>query len=464
MTNQDTIAAIATPSGEGGIAVIRISGPQAITIAQSCWKGANLGIAESHSAHLGTITDTDGTPLDQAVATIFRTPRSFTGEDTVELSIHGGRWLQQSVLNRIIQAGARPATAGEFSQRAFLNGRIDLAQAEGIADLIAANSHAAHRLAISQTTGSFSRKLEQLRLKLIDFAAMLELELDFSEEDVEFADRQALLQLCDKTILTVKKLTESFNAGRMYKEGIPVVIAGKPNAGKSTLLNNLLEDDLAIVSEIPGTTRDIIEATTEINGIRFRFSDTAGLHDSTEIIEQKGIERAIKRIESSSIILWLVDSTDIHSDQMPDFNIPEDSTVITVYTKVDLLNKDAYQATHHPQDPQSSTKQGDTSKIEITISAKTSEGIEELKAKISETASIDTATDDIIISNARHYSALLRAAESLRRARQTIEQGLSPVLTAMDVREATAAIAEITGQITTTDLLQTIFSHFCIGK
>lgn len=303
----DTITAIATPSGTGGIAVIRLSGPRAIAIADSVWRGRPLAQARSHTAHLGEITEADGQTLDQAVATVFHAGRSFTGEETVEFSIHGSQWLQREVLRRLIEAGARMATAGEFSQRAVINGRIDLAQAEGVADLIAASSRAAHRMATTQMKGDFSRRLDELRQQMIDLASLLELELDFSEEDVEFADRSNLINLCTTAQKEIDRLAASFRAGQALKEGIPVAIAGAPNAGKSTLLNRLLGDDKAIVTDIPGTTRDIIEDTIEIEGILYRFIDTAGLRETDDRVERIGIERAYERFRQARIILYLID-------------------------------------------------------------------------------------------------------------------------------------------------------------
>ena len=287
-----TIAAIATPAGQGGIAVIRVSGRDAFDIVQKMWRGKPLAQCTSHTAHLGNILQEDGSVLDQAVITLFRAPNSFTGEDTVEISLHGSRWIQREALNELLHCGAKPAGPGEFSQRAFANGRMDLAQTEAVADLIAAESRAAHRLALSQMSGAFSRKLNELREQLIHFGSLLELELDFSEEDVEFADRTQLINSAKETLEIVQRLAHSYKSGRAFKEGVPVAIAGAPNVGKSTLLNRLLDCDKAIVSDIPGTTRDIIEDTREIGGILFRFIDTAGLRDTADTVERIGIERA----------------------------------------------------------------------------------------------------------------------------------------------------------------------------
>ena len=305
----DTICAISTPPGIGGIAVARISGPQAITIAQSRWKGKSLIEAASHTAHLGTVIDTRGEDLDEAVATVFRAPRSFTGEDVVEISVHGSKYVQRELLDTLMQGGARLAEPGEFTRRAFIAGKMDLAEAEAVADVIASNSRAAHRIAVSQMKGGFSRQLEALRAQLVDIAALLELELDFSEEDVEFASRSQLRELATRLHDEITRLHRSFTAGNAIKEGIPVAITGPTNAGKSSLLNALLGDDRAIVSDIHGTTRDTVEGTLEIGDFLFRFIDTAGLRDTTDAIERIGIERSHRAIADARIVIALADIT-----------------------------------------------------------------------------------------------------------------------------------------------------------
>lgn len=342
----DTIAAISTPAGVGGIAVIRISGPEAVAIVNSGWKGKDLTSVASHTVHLGKYIATDGNMLDEAVATVFRAPASFTGEDVVEISVHGSRWIQRELISDLIRRGARAAGPGEFTQRAFLNGKLDLAQAEGVADLIASTSKAAHNLALSQTRGNFSRELDNLRDKLIEFASLLELELDFSEEDVEFADRSNLLKLAKVIKEKVDRLAASYSSGAAIKEGVPVVIAGIPNAGKSSLLNLLLNDDKAIVSDIPGTTRDTIEDTIEIDGVLYRFIDTAGLRTTSDMVEGLGIERARDKMRKARIVIWILDPTTPLSFQTEELNIfareNPDVPVILLMNKSDLINDSSF--------------------------------------------------------------------------------------------------------------------------
>lgn len=450
--SKDTIAAVSTPPGTGGIAVIRISGPEALDITGSVWRGRPLKGCDSHTAHLGKIVDEHGNTLDEVVATLFLAPNSYTGDDTIELACHGSRWIQREIVNLLIRSGARSAGPGEFSQRAFINGRIDLAQAEGIVDLIASSSRAAHRLAMMQANGQFSRRLDELRERLIEFASLLELELDFSEEDVEFADRHRLSELADRIIAELDRLASSYSAGKAFKEGIPVVIAGQPNAGKSTLLNLLLEEDKAIVSDIPGTTRDIIEDTREIDGILFRFVDTAGLRETNDTVEQMGIDRANDRLRRSAIILWIVDATaDIHSqlEYIKEKQESIDSEVIQhlIFNKMDACGSDT-----------------DIS-AKICISAKSGYGIEALISQlISDAREMQTAGGDIMVTNARHYEAIVKGAEALRRGRQLLADNLSADFIAQDVREALHHLGEITGTITSSSLLHSIFSRFCIGK
>lgn len=454
-----TIVAISTPYGTGGIAVVRLSGSEAIEIADRAWCGKSLVSVPSHTAHLGVITaDDSGTRLDQAVATLFRAPNSFTGEDTVEFSIHGSKWIQRHVVERLVSLGAVPAGPGEFTQRAFMNGRIDLAQAEGVADLIAATSRAAHRLAMSQVSGTFSSRLNKLRERLVELASLLELELDFSEEDVEFANRQHLLDITDETLAFINRLVSTYDAGRVFKEGVPVAIAGCPNVGKSTLLNALLGDDKAIVSDIPGTTRDIIEDTREIEGILFRFYDTAGLRETDDEIERIGIGRARDAIDRAAIVIWIIDASSGGDLIMSQYKEIRDQIGAHASAKhLILLNK-----TDLNPDSEELVAQLDGV---LAISAKEGIGIENIKKEIVKT--VTTGHDleaELIITNARHKAALTSGATSLQRAREAIETGLSADFIAQDVREALHHLGTVTGAITTDTLLTTIFSRFCIGK
>lgn len=453
ITTNQTIVAISTPPGTGGIAVIRISGPDAIKIADKAWRGKRLYDLKPRSASLGNIIWEDGKTLDQAVATVFRAPASFTGEDVVELSVHGSRWIQKEVIALLIRHGARTAEPGEFTQRAFLNNRIDLAQAEGVADLIASSSKAAHRLAIAQTQGLFSNELDSLRTKLIEFASLLELELDFSEEDVEFADRANLLQLSETILNKIRRLANTFSTGNALKEGIPVVIAGIPNAGKSSLLNLMLGTDKAIVTNVPGTTRDIIEDTAEINGILYRFADTAGLRETSDIVETIGIDRAMKKMQHAAIIIWIIDPSAPIPQQLKKINdfktSNPDSKIIALVNKSDLF----------PSSSQTIVEEA------ISISAKTGAGYSQLIETLHRLATEEISEDtDIIVTNARHFEALTQGAKSLERATEAIKAGISADFIAMDIREALHHLSSITGAVTTPDLLTSIFSRFCIGK
>lgn len=476
-----TITAISTPHGTGGIAVVRLSGPQAFEIADRAWKGAPLAEAATHTAHLGTITDADGSALDQAVATVFRAPRSFTGEDTVEFSVHGSKWIQRKVVERLISLGARAAEPGEFSRRAFLNGRLDLAQAEGVADLIAASSRAAHRLAMSQVSGTFSSRLNSLRDSLVELASLLELELDFSEEEVEFADRARLRDITHQTLAMTERLASTYAAGRAFKEGVPVVIAGAPNAGKSTLLNRLLGEDKAIVSDIPGTTRDVIEDTREIGGVLFRFFDTAGLRDTSETVERIGIERARDIIGRAAIVLWLIDASDADADlaqRLEETEVRIDAHPqarhIILFTKADKtaggMPDDAAEMRSKTAEMRSkrASMPGETDGIEagsLRISAKEDLNIDTLEAALVAAAKSEHDPDaELIVTNARHYAALLAGAESLRRVDEGLSSGLPADLIAQDVRESLHHLGLLTGAVTTDTLLTSIFTRFCIGK
>lgn len=453
-----TIVAISTPQGVGGIAVIRVSGPDAKTVIRKFWKGKDVNSMVTHTAHLGRILQSNGEELDEVVLTTFWAPNSFTGEDVVEISCHGSKWIQREIVNTLVEAGARPAGPGEFTQRAFMNGRIDLARAEGVADLIAASSAAAHRLAVKQANGTFSSYLESLRHKLIDFASMLELELDFSEEDVEFADREKLINLCAQIKSELRKLERSYKSGRVIKEGVPVVIAGEPNAGKSTLLNYLLGEEKAIVTNIPGTTRDIIEDTIELDGILFRFIDTAGLRNTTDEVEQIGITRAERRMGEADIILWMIDTsspTVEEAEKEIDKRIASNpgAAHVKLYSKSDLIGEKG----------NAGKRQEEATKL--VISAKTGEGLEELERKLVELAKARHSVDEeIVLTNARHYYEIASALDSLNRVEEGLTNGLSGDFIAQDLRATLAHLGTITGTITTPDILSSIFQNFCIGK
>ena len=496
MNGQSTIAAVSTPAGTGGIAVIRISGPDAIEIVGGAWRGKPLKKIAGHTATLGRYVSTSGELIDECLATLFRAPRSFTGEDVVEISVHGSVWIQREIMADLIRRGARAAGPGEFTQRAFLNGRLDLAQAEGVADLIAASSKAAHDLAVSQTRGRFSREFEALRERLIEFASLLELELDFSEEDVEFADRANLRSLADAILAKVERLADSYASGAVLKDGIPVVIAGIPNAGKSSLLNMLLGEDKAIVTDIPGTTRDVIEDTAEIDGILFRFTDTAGLRESDDMVESIGIERAKEKIRTARIVIWVFDPFADDARQIREIreimHENPDRKLIVLVNKSDLADMKNHRMTESPDTDElilktghshnegndtasltEDTQRGDDAdasfesviKDAIPFSAKTGEGYGMLKQRLKKMSynGYDPG-QELIVTNARHYEALTRGAESLRQAIAGIDSNLSADFIAQDVREALHFLGTITGSVTTPDLLTSIFTHFCIGK
>ena len=453
----DTIAAISTPSGVGGIAVIRISGPKAVEVVNSAWKGTDLKNIKSHTVHLGKYISVDGDVIDESVLTFFKAPASFTGEDVIELGIHGSVWIQKEILNDLVHRGVRIANPGEFTQRAFMNGKMDLAQAEGVADLIASSSKAAHDMALNQTKGTFSKEFNLLRDNLIEFASLLELELDFSEEDVEFADRSALLSLCDKVLKKVHSLASSYSRGEVLKNGVPVVIAGVPNAGKSSLLNLLLRDEKAIVTDIPGTTRDIIEDTVEIDGILYRFIDTAGIRETDDKVEGIGVQRAISSMEKAYIIIWVIDAISDIETQWKELNKFRtknlEKNIILLFNKTDLSPSSEYY----------SKRYDDSSPI--LFSTHTSQGYPELLETLNKivTDGADPAKD-IIVSNARHYQTLIKAEESLKRVQEALTMGLSSDLISQELREAISHLSTLTGSITTTDLLHSIFSRFCIGK
>lgn len=469
----DTIVAPATPSGKGALSILRMSGKDALAIADSVWSGTPLSKCGSHTVHLGYIKDEHGNILDQALATVFVAPNSFTGENSVEFSLHGSPWIIREVINLLLRKGARGAQPGEFSQRAYINGRMDLASAEGVADLIAASSRATHRLAMQQTRGAFSKEFNELRDKLIQLASLLELELDFSEEDVEFADRTTLMSISRELLAKIERLTRSYSTGRAFKEGVPVVIAGIPNVGKSTLLNTLLQEEKAIVSDIPGTTRDVIEDTCEIDGVLFRFIDTAGLRDSDDKIESIGIDLARQRLSKAAIVLWLIDPSVPVRPQIEEMlssigGLPEDRCLIPVIAKTEAGCISAKSIADIETEIKEAINEADLkchTHAVLRISSKEGAGIDSLSEALGKSATREyNPEEELILTNARHYSDLQKAASALRRAITQTASGITPDFIAMDIREATAALSSLTGAITTPDLLASIFTQFCIGK
>ena len=454
-----TICAVSTPPGRGGIAVIRVSGPDAVTIVDALHQGRRLADAPDHSARFIVLRDEDDGVLDQAVATVFRGPHSFTGEDTVEISVHGSTYIQQRLLDRLTAAGAVLAGPGQFTRRAFTNGRLDLAEAEAVADMIASSSRAAHRLAAAQLSGSFSRHIDSLREQLINLASLLELELDFSEEDVTFADRAKLRSLADDIDTYLHSLMATFRSGQAIREGIPIAIVGRPNVGKSSLLNALLQSDRAIVSDIPGTTRDTVEETIDIDGTLYRFIDTAGIRATDDPVESLGIGRALDKAASAHVVLWLLEPADITAPGF-DPSLPFDAgeaPAILVINKSDLAAADI----ENRLPEQIKNLAADI----ITVSAKRGDNIETLKRLIAHHAIGDLPDDSgMIVTNQRHYEAIKEASEELASLLEGLDTGLTPDLLALHLRAAIDALSSITGAITSTTILNTIFSRFCIGK
>jgi len=457
MNQTDTIVALATPAGIGAIGIIRLSGPEAIAIANSAFKGKDLTKQASHTIHFGHIMDGD-VVLDEVLASIFIAPKSYTGENVVEISCHGSAYILESVIKLLMKKGARAAKPGEFTLRAFLNGQLDLSQAEAVADLIASNSKASQQVAIQQLRGGFSSQLQSLREQLVQFASLIELELDFAEEDVEFANRDQLKILILQINGVIGGLIRSFELGNAIKQGVNTVIAGRPNAGKSTLLNALLNEERAIVSHIPGTTRDTIEEVLNINGISFRLIDTAGIREATDAIEKIGVERTMEKISQSALLVYVFDAAaisaedlqqDIESLQKPGIKL------LAVANKIDLLDKD-----------QSNLSDFRTFGLSdfFQISAKEKTNIDELKQHIYNAAIKEKLTgEEMLVTNIRHLEALQKTEEALSRVLSGMDTITSDFLST-DIKQALHYLGEITGAVTTDDLLENIFSKFCIGK
>jgi len=457
MLNQykDTIIALSTAPGVGAIAVIRLSGDDSIKIVNNVFKGKNLLSEKSHTAHFGTIRNDDNEIIDEVVATLFVAPNSFTKENVVEISCHGSPYIVQRLIKLFLTKGVRLAKAGEFTQRAFLNGQFDLAQAEAVADLINADTEASHKAAMNQMRGGFSEQIKNLRAELIHFASMIELELDFGEEDVEFADRDDLKKLVNQLLSVITALVSSFDLGNVIKNGVPTVIAGKPNAGKSTLLNALLNEEKAIVSDIAGTTRDFIEDEINLEGVVFRFIDTAGLRDTEDKVEAIGVSRTKEKMKQASLIIYMFDlKNDTLTEVNRDINMLENLGIpfIKVGNKVDEAQKDLY---------------AEMQKDEKTlfISAINKDGLEALKTKLVETVNLDNfKTGDTVVTNIRHYDNLVQTQNSLNAVLRGLDDNITGDFLALDIRHALRFLGEITGEITTDDLLANIFSKFCIGK
>lgn len=462
MISNDTIVALATPSGAGAIAVIRISGKEAITIASSVFQsisGKDITKQRTHTLHLGHIVD-DNKVLDQVLLSLFKGTNSYTGENTVEISCHGSTYIQQQIIQLLLRKGCRMAQAGEFTLRSFLNGKMDLSQAEAVADLIASDNEASHQIAMQQMRGGFSNEIAKLREELLNFASLIELELDFAEEDVEFADRTAFHELINRIEFVLKRLIDSFAVGNVIKNGIPVAIVGEPNVGKSTLLNALLNEERAIVSDIAGTTRDTIEDELVIEGIGFRFIDTAGIRDTQDVVESIGIKKTFEKMEQAQVVVYLFDSseyknlgTQLQTEIQKIKNQFPLKPLVIIGNKADKL-----------------------SAIEVTelktlipeillISAKEKLGVEDLKKQL--LSFVNTGAlrnNETIVTNTRHYDSLLKALEEIQKVKWGLQNNLSSDLMAIDIRQALYYFGEITGQVTNDELLGNIFANFCIGK
>ena len=470
MMYNDSIVALATPSGAGAISIIRVSGPDAIEIGASIFKSIknkDLKQQKTHTLHLGHIID-EGKTLDEVLISIFKGPNSYTGENTIEISCHGSTYIQQQIIQLLLRKGCRMANAGEFTLRAFLNGKLDLSQAEAVADLISSDNEASHQIAMQQMRGGFSNEIAKLREELLNFASLIELELDFAEEDVEFADRTQFHELLNRIEFVLKRLIDSFAVGNVIKNGIPVAIVGEPNVGKSTLLNALLNEERAIVSDIAGTTRDTIEDELVIGGVGFRFIDTAGIRETKDVVESIGIQKTFEKIEQAQVVLYLVDGLELKLDGTLDSlvvalnktqNQYPQKTIVTIINKKDLISEENIvniekKLTTNNQQPTT-----------IFISAKNKEGIDELKNTL--LSFVNTGAlrnNETIVTNTRHYDSLLKALDEIQKVKFGLESNLSSDLMALDIKEALYHFGLITGQVTNDELLGNIFANFCIGK
>ena len=471
MTNsEECICALATPAG-GAIGIIRLSGSEAIRLTDKVFvsvSGKQLAAAKPNTLHYGEIKDKDGHTIDDVLVSVFRAPHSYTGEDSTEISCHGSRYILQQVLQRLIEVGCRQAEPGEYTRRAYMNGKMDLSQAEAVADLIASTNKATHQMALSQLKGHFSSELTLLREKLLKMTSLLELELDFSDhEELEFADRSELRALAAEIEKKITTLAHSFETGNALKQGVPVAIVGKTNVGKSTLLNRLLHEEKAIVSNIHGTTRDVIEDTTLIDGITFRFIDTAGIRKTDDVVENIGIERTYQKMEEAKIVIWLLDAqpTEAEIEDMKEKN--QGKKLLMVFNKIDEISFDkAVLSSDENSQTSSSVSLSDENVSILNISARTGENVSDLEQALVRAADIPEITEnDVIVTSARHYEALLRSDESLSRVLESMDMGMSGDIIAEDLKMVLEELGEITGgQISSQETLNNIFKHFCIGK
>ena len=471
MTNsEECICALATPAG-GAIGIIRLSGSEAIRLTDKVFvsvSGKQLSAAKPNTLHYGEIKDKDGHTIDDVLVSVFRAPHSYTGEDSTEISCHGSRYILQQVLQRLIEVGCRQAEPGEYTRRAYMNGKMDLSQAEAVADLIASTNKATHQMALSQLKGHFSSELTLLREKLLKMTSLLELELDFSDhEELEFADRSELRALAAEIEKKITTLAHSFETGNALKLGVPVAIVGKTNVGKSTLLNRLLHEEKAIVSNIHGTTRDVIEDTTLIDGITFRFIDTAGIRKTDDVVENIGIERTYQKMEEAKIVIWLLDAqpTEAEIAEMKEKN--QGKKLLMVFNKIDEISFDkAVLSSDEKSQPSSPISLSDENVSILNISARTGENVSDLEQALVKAADIPEITEnDVIVTSARHYEALLRSDESLSRVLESMDMGMSGDIIAEDLKMVLEELGEITGgQISSQETLNNIFKHFCIGK